>query len=109
MGHCISNPPLRKSVCLIHGCSCSNHSFQAWNDQRYQTNKPNYKSCIRIVSGWCDVFQAPHGSLQAGSEDLVICLRNYFSHFGVPSEILSDDDDDDPEFVLNNTETFLEQ
>ena len=56
------------------------------------------------LSGWCDVFQAPHGSPQSGSEGLITCLRNYFSRFGVPLEISSDGG---PEFVSNATQTFF--
>ena len=36
------------------------------------------------LSGWSDVFQAPKGSPQAGSDGLITCLRNYFARFGVP-------------------------
>jgi len=55
-------------------------------------------------SGWCDVFQTPHWTQQAGSEGLIACLCGYFSRFGVPSEISSDGG---PEFTSTATETFL--
>ena len=58
------------------------------------------------LSGWCDVFKTPHGSPQAGSEGLIACLRNYFSHFGVPQEISSDGG---PEFVSHASGSFLKQ
>ena len=56
------------------------------------------------LSGWCDVFQSPHGSPQAGAEGLITCLRNYFSRLGVPIELSSDGG---PEFVAKATEIFL--
>jgi len=40
------------------------------------------------LSGWSDVFQSPHGSPQAGADGLITCLRNYFSRFGVPNEMV---------------------
>eukprot|EP00111_Clytia_hemisphaerica_P012274 TCONS_00036043-protein len=58
------------------------------------------------LSGWSDVFKAPHGSPQSGAEGLIACLRNYFSRFGVPTEISSDGG---PEFISNATETFLKK
>ena len=58
------------------------------------------------LSGWSDVFQSPYGSPQSGSEGLITCLRNYFSRFGVPTEISSDGG---PEFVSKATETFLKR
>ena len=56
------------------------------------------------LSGWSDVFQAPKGSPQAGSNSLNSCLRNYFSRFGVPEKLFSDGG---PEFVSNSTKDFL--
>jgi len=56
------------------------------------------------LSGWCDVFQAPKGSPQAGSNGLISCLRNYFSRFGVPDELSSDGG---PEFIAHATDDFL--
>ena len=58
------------------------------------------------LSGWCDVFQSPKGTPQAGSEGLVTCLRNYFSRFGVPEEIASDGG---PEFISSLTKNFLDR
>ena len=56
------------------------------------------------LSGWSDVFQAPKGSPQAGSEGLITCLRNYFARFGVPDEMSSDGG---PEFISSSTADFL--
>ncbi|XP_066924129.1 uncharacterized protein [Clytia hemisphaerica] len=58
------------------------------------------------LSGWSDVFQAPKGSPQAGSEGLITCLRNYFARFGVPEEMSSDGG---PEFTSGSTQDFLER
>ena len=59
-----------------------------------------------MLSDWCYVFEALHGSLKAVLGGPVTCQRNFFSHFRFPSEILSNSD---PEFLSNNTKTFLEQ
>ena len=58
------------------------------------------------LSGWCDVFKAPHVSPQAGALGLTSCLRNYFSRFGVPLEISSDGG---PEFKSGTTGDFLKR
>lgn len=58
------------------------------------------------LSGWSDVFQSPHGSPQAGADGLTACLRNYFSRFGVPTELSSDGG---PEFVAHSTKEFLQR
>ena len=58
------------------------------------------------LSGWCDVFEAPNGSAQAGAEGLITNLRNLFSRIGVPDEISSDGG---PEFKADATKRFLQQ
>ena len=53
------------------------------------------------LSSWSEV---PKGSQQTGSNDLISCLRNYFSRFGVPEELASNGR---PEFISNATKDFL--
>ena len=56
------------------------------------------------LSGWPEVYSTPKGSGQAGSKGLIACLRTFFATFGVPEELSSDGG---PEFVANETQTFL--
>lgn len=58
-----------------------------------------------MLSDWCYVFEALHGSLKAVLGGPVTCQWNFFSHFRFPSEILSNGG---PEVLSNNTRTFLE-
>ena len=56
------------------------------------------------LSGWPEVYSTPKGSNQAGAKGLIACLRTFFATFGVPEELSSDGG---PEFVANETQTFL--
>ena len=56
------------------------------------------------LSGWPEIFAAPKGSGLAGSKGLVACLRSFFAVFGIPEELSSDGG---PEFIANDTQTFL--
>jgi len=56
------------------------------------------------LSGWPEIFSAPKGSGLAGSKGLVACLRSFFAVFGIPEELSSDGG---PEFIANDTQTFL--
>ena len=58
------------------------------------------------LSGWPDIFKCAPGSPQSGAEGLIGCLRNYFSRFGVPSEMASDGG---PEFTASATSQFLQR
>jgi len=49
------------------------------------------------------MFQSPHGSPQAGEDELIACLSNYFSRFGVPNS------NGGPEFVAQSTKEFLQR
>ena len=56
------------------------------------------------LSGWTEIYRAPHGTHQAGSDGLISALRSLFATFGVPEELSSDGG---PEFISNKTTTFL--
>ena len=56
------------------------------------------------LSGWPEVYRTPKGSGQSGSKGLMACLRKFFATFGVPEELSSDGG---PEFIANETQTFL--
>ena len=56
------------------------------------------------LSGWVEVFKAPHGTAQAGAQGLIAALRALFATFGVPEEISSDGG---PEFSSAATTDFL--
>ena len=56
------------------------------------------------LSGWVEVFKAPHGTTQAGAQGLIAALRALFATFGVPEEISSDGG---PEFSSAATADFL--
>ena len=88
----VSNPPSTPFE-MVHAdyFDCAAHHYLVVGDR---------------LSGWSDVFQAPHGSPQSGSDGLITCLRNYFSRFGVPTEISSDGG---PEFTSAATENFLKR
>lgn len=56
------------------------------------------------LSGWVEIFMAPHGTNQAGAQGLISSLRTMFRSFGIPEEIASDGG---PEFIASKTEAFL--
>ena len=56
------------------------------------------------LSGWFEIFKAPHGTAQAGAQGLIAALRALFATFGVPEEISSDGG---PEFSSAATADFL--
>ena len=56
------------------------------------------------LSGWVEIFKAPHGTAQAGAQGLIAALRALFATFGVPEEISSDGG---PEFSSAATADFL--
>ena len=56
------------------------------------------------LSGWVEVFRAPHHTALAGAQGLICALRSLFATFGVPEEISSDGG---PEFVASETQSFL--
>ena len=56
------------------------------------------------LSGWVEVFRAPHHSALAGAQGLISSLRSLFATFGVPEEISSDGG---KEFVAAETKSFL--
>ena len=56
------------------------------------------------LSGWVDIFKAPHGIAHAGGQGLIAALRALFATFGVPEEISSDGS---PEFSSAATAEFL--
>jgi hypothetical protein len=56
------------------------------------------------LSGWVEIFRAPHGTSQAGAQGLIAALRTLFATFGVPEDISSDGG---PEFSASATADFL--
>ncbi len=66
----------------------------------------NYLVVADRLSGWPDIFKCTAGSPQSGAEGLIGCLRNFFSRFGVPTEMSSDGG---PEFGANITRKFLDR
>ena len=56
------------------------------------------------LSGWVEIFKAPHGTAQAGAQGIIAALRALFATFGVPEEISSDGG---PEFSSAATADFL--
>ena len=56
------------------------------------------------LSGWVEIFKAPHGTAQAGAQGLTAALSALFATFGVPEEISSDGG---PEFSSAATANFL--
>ena len=56
------------------------------------------------LSGWVEIFRAPHGTTQAGAQGLIAALRTLFATFGVPEDISSDGG---PEFSASATADFL--
>ena len=42
------------------------------------------------LSGWVEIFKAPHGTAQAGAQGVIAAIRAQFTTFGVPEEIFSD-------------------
>ena len=55
------------------------------------------------LSGWADIFKAPHGKGQASAQGLIAIIRILFDTFGVPQEISSDGG---PEFSSAATADF---
>ena len=64
----------------------------------------NYLVAGDRLSGWVEIFKAPHGTAQAGAQGLIAALRALFATFGVPEEISSDSG---PEFSSAATADFL--
>ena len=95
-----SNPPLPAIV-----SNPPSTPFEMIHANYFNCAAQHYLVIGDRLSGWSDVFKAPHRSPQSGSE-LIACIRNYFSRFCVPTEIPSDGG---PEFVSNTTETFLKR
>ena len=56
------------------------------------------------LSGWVEIFKAPHGTAQAAAQGLIAALRALFSTFCAPEEISSDGG---PEFSSAATADFL--
>ena len=56
------------------------------------------------LSGWVEVFRAPHHTALAGAKGLIGALRSLFATFGVPEEISSDGG---KEFVAAETKAFF--
>ena len=56
------------------------------------------------LSGWVEIYKAPHGIAQPGGQGLIATLRALFATFGVPEEISSDGG---PELSLTATAEFL--
>ena len=56
------------------------------------------------LSGWVEVFRAPHHTALAGAKGLIGALRSLFATFGVPEEISSDGG---KEFVVAETKAFF--
>ena len=58
------------------------------------------------LSGWVDIYRAPHGTNQAGAVGLIGSLRTMFRSTGIPEELSSDGG---PEFTASKTEEFLKR
>ena len=58
------------------------------------------------LSGWVELYSTPIGSSTSGAAGLVMCLRAFFSTFGVPMELSSDGG---PEFTAGQTMDFLKR
>ena len=56
------------------------------------------------ISGWVEIFKAPHGTAQADAQGLIAALRALFATFGVPEETSSDGG---PEWSSAATAEFL--
>ena len=56
------------------------------------------------LSGWVEIFQAPHSTSLVGATGLINALCNLFATFGVPEELSSDGG---PDFAATATSTFL--
>ena len=56
------------------------------------------------LSGWVEIFKAPHGTAPSGVQGIIATLRVLFATFGVPEEISSDDGQ---EFSSAATADFL--
>ena len=56
------------------------------------------------LSGWVEVFRAPHHTALAGAQGLICALRCLFATFGVPEEVSSDGGG---EFVASETKKFF--
>ena len=100
---CIKNAPSQPSLPTPTASPPTTPFEQTYADF-FDCARQHYLVVGDRLSGWSDVFQAPKGSPQAGSEGLVTCLRNYFSRFGVPEEMSSDGG---PEFTSGSTQDFL--
>ena len=56
------------------------------------------------LSGWVEIFKAPHGTSQEGAVGLIGSLRTMFRTTVIPEELSSDGG---PEFIATKTEEFL--
>ena len=58
------------------------------------------------LSGWVEIFRAPHHTALAGAQGLICALRSLFATFGVPEELSSDGG---KEFIACETKKFLDK
>ena len=72
----------------------------------FDLDSQHYLVVADRLSGWPDVFKCKPGSPQSGSKELVSCLINCFSCYGVPVELSSDGG---PEFTASTTESFMKR
>ena len=52
------------------------------------------------LSGLTEIYKAPHGTPQAGSDDLMSALRSLYATFGIPEELLNDGG---PKYIIQKT------
>ena len=78
--------------------------FECIGADYFQLEGHHYLVAVDRMSGWCEVFQAKSGTVQAGSKGLLAALRKLFGCFGVPLEISSDEG---TEFTASETKDFL--
>ncbi len=70
----------------------------------FDINGKHYLVAGDRLSGWVEIFSAPHHTQLAGSQGLQSALRTLFATFGVPKQLSSDGG---PEFSSTSTITFL--
>jgi len=102
---CNQNAPSQKQIVTSQSTAPSTPFERIFADY-FEFAGHHYLVTGDRLSGWVEIYAAPHGSNQAGSLGLQSALRSLFCTFGVPVELSSDGG---PEFSSHSTSEFLKR
>ena len=101
---CNRNAPSQAATPALESSSVPSTPFEMIFADYFQFRGNHYLVAGDRLSGWVEVFRAPHHTALAGAQGLIGALRCLFATFGVPEEISSDGG---KEFIASETNSFL--